>query len=106
MFGHGDILARNEAMLVEAEDWLVVLLAGTIGKGPFGLPMDQQTMLVLGPVPEAPHRALGLVVAPVLGLELAAGVERRGKLVSASRAAFGMVGRPGQFQANFLQGHV
>jgi len=104
MPGQGNVFPFLEGMFLKAEEGLVVLFAGGIGKGPGAMArMDQETVLGFFLTPEALHGATLLVGLPGIDINLPRRIKRQDKDVAVGRTAFGEFRRTRQLQANSLE---
>ncbi len=107
MLGDRDVVALLEAVLLQLEHGLVVLLgARVVGKGPAPADLDDLAGLVVLAFPEPPHRAVLLVRFPGRRIEPPVLVERQVQLVAAVNAAFRMIRGARQLEPHVFQRHA
>ena len=107
VFGHGDIFARRETVLVEPKyRFVVFIVAGLIRENPFAVaPVDQHAMLVRRVPPEPPHGACLAERLPRFGVEVTRIVQRRYELISMAGASIRVILGACKLEADALERH-
>jgi hypothetical protein len=98
MLADGDIVARNEGMTIELEEWLVAGLAGVVIEAPAMTHMTEHAVLGMFAAPETADAAMLFFLTPCIGIHMAVGGQGCDELVAVLGAAFRIFRSPTEFQ--------